>query len=131
MAHSGPSFPSVCPLSPRPPTPVDMGWNDGDHHLPEDPLEKRSLGHLWLTVGLEHMGGAARGEEEESLAFFERKEGQVGKMTLLGCRSLEVAPRGSVFLGDMRVPSDVHLICIFPAPPATELKIWSEEGLSW
>lgn len=51
-------------------------------------------------------------------------------MTVLGRRSLDVAPRGSVFLGDMRVPSDFHLICIFPAPPATEPKVWSEEGLS-
>lgn len=49
-------------------------------------------------------GWGLRGEEEESLALFEGKEGQVGKMTLLGHRSLEMAPRGSVFLGDMRVP---------------------------
>lgn len=72
------SSPSVCPPS-LPPTPVDMGWNDGDHHLPEDPLEKWSLGHLRLAVGLERTGGAARGEEEESLALFERKEGQVAR----------------------------------------------------
>lgn len=67
------------PHHPTPPTPVDMGWNDGDHHLPEDPLEKWSLGHLRLAVGLERTGGAARGEEEESLALFERKEGQVAR----------------------------------------------------
>ncbi|XP_010836116.1 PREDICTED: SH3 and multiple ankyrin repeat domains protein 2 [Bison bison bison] len=54
------------------------------------------------TVGSYDSFDASRGEEEESLALFERKEGQVGKMTLLGRRSLEVAPRGSVFLGDMR-----------------------------
>ena len=117
-------------MRPSPPTPVDMGWNDGDHHLPEDPLEKWSPGRLQLAVRLEPTGGGLRGEEE-SLALFEGKEGQVGKMTLLGHRSLEMAPRGSVFLGDMRVPSSFHLICIFPAPPATELKIWSEEGSSW
>ena len=76
-------------------------------------------------------GGEIQQGEEESLALFEGKEGQVGKMTLLGHRSREMAPRGSVFLGDMRVPSSFHLICIFPAPPATELKIWSEEGSSW
>ena len=73
MAHSGPWLVSFCV------SPVDLGWNDRDHHLPEDPLEKWSLGHLRLAVGLERTGGAARGEEEESLALFERKEGQVAR----------------------------------------------------
>ena len=82
-----------------------MGWDDGDHHLPEDPLEKWSLGCPRLTVGLELTDGAARGEEEVNLALFEGKAGQVGKMNLLGCRSLEAAACGSVFLGDMRVAS--------------------------
>ena len=49
------------------------------------------LGRPWLTVGLERTDGVARGEEEASLALFEGKAGQVGKMTLLGHRSLEAA----------------------------------------
>ena len=71
-----------------------MGWDDGDHHLPEDPLEKWSLGCPRLTVRLELTDGAAREEEEANLALFEGKAEQVGKMTLLGCRSLEAAPPG-------------------------------------
>lgn len=53
-----------------------MGWDDGDHHLPEDPLEKWSLGHPRLTVGLESTDGVAKGEEEASLALFGGKAGQ-------------------------------------------------------
>ena len=56
----------------------------------------------------------ARGEEEASLALFEGKAGQVGKMTLLGHRSLEAAACGSVFLGDMRVASASTLFAFSP-----------------
>lgn len=93
MEHSnlGPWLISFC-VSPVTPPPVDMGWNVGDHHLPEGPAREVVSGPPAAArsrAGAHGLG--LRGEEEESLALFEGKEGQVGKMTLLGRRSLEMA----------------------------------------
>lgn len=87
-------FPLWVPVTHRP----DVGWDDGDRRLPEDPPERWALCRLQFGVGLERTCGMAKGE---SCLSRRRKPGvvwgessiQMVKMTVLGGhRSLEAAP---------------------------------------
>lgn len=51
-------FPLWVPVTHRP----DVGWDDGDRRLPEDPPERWALCRLQFGVGLERTCGMAKGE---------------------------------------------------------------------